>query len=105
MNIKTLKDLISQEKALLLYFTTTDCNVCKSLKPKLLQMVETQFPNFTFLEIDSAKNQEISAKLSIFSVPTILIFFQGAEHYRKSRYINTKEFAKELQRPYKIFFQ
>lgn len=50
MNINSIEtllefqQLILQNKAISFYLSTPECNVCKVLKPKVIQMVQNDFP-------------------------------------------------------------
>lgn len=92
--------LVSSEEAVVIYFSTPGCNVCKVLKPKLIELLQNKFPIFSFAYVDCEKAKELAAQNSIFSVPTILFFIQGKELFRKSRNINLTELEFELERPY-----
>lgn len=92
--------LVESEEAVAVYFSTPDCNVCKVLKPKLIELLQNKFPIFSFAYVDSNQAKELSAQNSIFSVPTILFFIQGKELFRKSRNINLSDLEFELERPY-----
>ena len=100
-----IENLIDNESALILYFTHEDCNVCKVLKPKIRHLLNEKFPKIRFYEIDTIKSPEVSAQLSIFAVPTLLVCFNGSEFFRLSRHINMKELTGSLERPYNMLFQ
>ena len=95
---------ISSNKAAAIYFSTPDCNVCKVLKPKLIEMLAQDFPliNFSYVNCEEAK--ELAAQQNIFSVPTILFFFEGKEFIRKARFVNLDELKNELGRIYSMIF-
>jgi thioredoxin 1 len=103
-SIAELQDEIKVNEAVMLYFSTPDCNVCKVIKPKLLSMIEEDFPEFRMYYIDIEKSPQISGQMNIFSVPTLLIFFQGKEFYRLSRNISLEELRKTIKRPYELLF-
>lgn len=98
-------ELIRTEKALMLYFTTTGCNVCKSLQPKIRELLQQNFPGIKFVVINMDEQNELSAQFSIFTVPTILVYFNGTEHFRKSRFIGIRELTTLLSRPYNMLFE
>ena len=95
---------VSSNKAAVVYFSTPQCNVCKVLKPKLIEMLAQNFPlmNFSYVNCEEAK--ELAAQQNIFSVPTILFFFEGKEFIRKARYVNLDELEDELSRIYSMIF-
>lgn len=107
-NIKTLseiEEIIKNEPAVLLYFSHEQCNVCKVLKPKIESLIESEFPLLKMYYIDTIMTPEISGQFGIFAVPTIIIYFDGSESYRKSRNIGMNELYELLERPYKMFFE
>jgi len=99
-----LEDFKNNNEAILIYFSTPQCSVCKVLKPKLINFVNAEFPKMKMAYINSESLSDVAAQNSIFSVPTILVFLDGREFLRKSRNINLVEFHAELERPYSMFF-
>ena len=93
-----------KDQAVLLYFTSTGCNVCKVLLPKVEQMIQNVFPEFTFHKINADDNRSIAASFEIFTIPVILIYFEGKEFYRKARNISIIELEREISRPYHLLF-
>ncbi len=100
-----IKKLIQNSSALILYFSHEGCNVCKVLKPKIKELLKEKFSKIQFHEIDTVNLPEISAQLSVFTVPTILVYFNGSEFFRLSRHFNMKELTDSLERPYKMLFE
>jgi thioredoxin 1 len=90
--------------ALLAYFSTDACNVCKVLKPKTERMLRAEFPEMKAVYIQSDVLPEIAGQHRVFAVPTILIFFDGRETIRKSRHISLDELRNEIGRPYGFIF-
>ena len=91
-------------KAVCFYLSTPECNVCKVLKPKVIQMIENDFPKMHFSYINLNLAKEISGQLSVFSVPTILIYFEGKETIRASRSVHLEDLHKQIDRYYKMIF-
>lgn len=98
------KSTIIKEKAVLIYFSNNTCNVCKVLKPKIHELLQTYFPLIQMYYCDTIERPDIAAQNSIFTVPTILIYFNGKEFMRKSRNIGITELQKEIERPYLLLF-
>ncbi len=97
-----LSNLIATTKALLLYCSHDKCNVCKVLRPKVENLIASKFPKIQIEYIDIAKTPRRSAFLQVFAAPTLLIFFEGKEFYRKSRNISIFELEQLLTRPYNL---
>ncbi len=100
-----LKERLEKDTAQLLYFSTPTCNVCKILKPKIIKMLEEKYPEMGFYYIDVEEHKEIAAENSVFTIPTILVFFDNKETIRKSRYVGVKELEELIRRPYSMFFE
>ena len=95
---------IESKKPAILYFTSTDCTVCKVLKPKIRELINEKFPKMKLEFIDISKDPLISGQFGIFTVPVLLVFFEGRELIRKVRNISVSELEQELERPYRLFF-
>jgi thioredoxin-like negative regulator of GroEL len=96
---------IQENEASLVYFSTPQCNVCKILKPKVKEFVNTNFPKIKMGYVNSEQLPDIAAQNRIFTVPTIMVFIGGKEFLRKSRNINFSDFFEELDRPYTLYFE
>lgn len=90
--------------AVCFYLSTPECNVCKVLKPKVIEMIEIDFPEMNFCYVDLNKAKEISGQLSVFSVPTILMYFDSKETIRVSRNVHLEELREQIERYYKMIF-
>jgi len=101
-NIEEIKNIINENLAVMLYFSSPSCNVCHALKPKLISSIEDNFKEFKILSIDTSLDQEIAADFGVFTIPTVLIFLDSKEFLRKSRYMSVEEVIKEIKRPYEI---
>lgn len=94
-----------KNQACLIYFSHENCNVCKVLKPKIEKLLEADFPKIKMFYSDTIVNPEVAAQNSIFTVPTILVFFDGKEFLRKSRNIGVVELTRDIERPYSLLFE
>ncbi|MBT3347458.1 MAG: thioredoxin family protein [Thiotrichales bacterium] len=100
--LEELDEVLKQDKGVLLYFSTPQCNVCKVLRPKLMQLFEEHYPEIKRYYIDTTTAVELSAQHSVFTVPTILLFLDGKEFVRKSRNFSPAELISEIRRPWEI---
>jgi thioredoxin 1 len=96
--------LTAAEPALLVYFSTDICNVCKTLKPKVESLIEEEFPLIKAVYVNSEKYPDIAGQHRIFTAPVILVLFEGRETLRKMRNVGINELRQELQRPYSLLF-
>ncbi len=105
MNIDDLKKEIESNAALLVYFSGENCGVCKALSPKIKEAVLVNYPKIKQLYISATEFQETAASLSVFTIPTVIVFLDGKEFVRKSRHISVGGLIEELSRPYNLFFE
>lgn len=104
--ISTKSDIeskISTRKPLLIYFSGENCSVCKILKPKIEEQISKNFPSIELFELKVDLHKDIASNFSVFSIPTILVFFDSKEFFRKSRNLSIPLFIEELKRPYNLF--
>ncbi len=95
---------IENDKAALFYFSAPHCNVCKVLKPRLANLIQEEYPEFKLYYVDIDKAPMASGQFRVFSIPSILIYFDGKEYIRKSRNVSLVELGKELAKPYSLLF-
>jgi thioredoxin 1 len=90
--------------AVMIYFGGENCSVCKSLKPKVEELFNTKFPNITQHYIQSDDNLEFARRHNVFTIPTLLIFFDGKEYIRESRHISLHTLEPQISKLYSMFF-
>jgi thioredoxin-like negative regulator of GroEL len=100
--IETIQSTLTNEPAVMIYFSAPTCNVCHALKPKLLDAIETNFKDFEIISIDISETPDISAHFNVFAIPTVLIYLDGQEFLRKSRHMSINEVITQIERPYNI---
>ena len=105
MTIDELNKQIKTNDALLVYFSGEHCGVCKTLKPKIFEAFSNTYPKIKQLEIKTEENLELTRQFNIFSLPTILVFFDGNEFQRKERLISVDGLISDVKRPYDLFFK
>ena len=103
-NLSEFQNISIRYKSVCLYLSTPECSVCKVLKPKVIEMLKDYFPQIHFCYVDLNEAKEISGQLSVFSVPTILVYFEGKETIRTSRNVHLEELREQIERYYKMIF-
>jgi len=104
-SLENLQQLVDTEKALLIYFFSDRCAPCVSLRPKVSEMIEGDFNEMKLVFVNSEKNPEIPAHFSVFANPSIIVFFEGREFRRYSKYISINELGGDIQRIYGMVFE
>jgi thioredoxin-like negative regulator of GroEL len=99
-----LQALLAREPAVLLYFSTPDCRVCQALRPKVAGLLAAQFPRLRGVYVDCAALPAAAAGHGVFSVPTLLAFFDAREWVRRGRAVSLDELRAALARPYALRF-
>lgn len=98
------EQLLAEQDAVLAYFSTDECSVCKVLKPKVFEMISESFPKMKMVYVESEKLPELAAQNRVFTAPTVIVFFAGRETIRKSRAFGVDELKMAIQRPYSLLF-
>ncbi|MCF8365127.1 MAG: thioredoxin family protein [Bacteroidales bacterium] len=104
-SLAELKNLAETEKGLLIYFYSDRCAPCLSLRPKVAQMVADDFEGLKLVFINSEQKPEIPAHFGVFANPSIIVFFEGKEFRRYSKYISISELGGDIDRVYKMVFE
>lgn len=99
------KKFSDENPAVCFYMSTPQCNVCKVLKPKVMDLIKTKFTQIKFVYVDLNEAREIAGQLSVFAIPTIIIFFEGKEAIRVSRNISIEMLGEQIERYYQLMFE
>lgn len=104
-SLDEFNSILKDNAGVFMYFSNDTCNVCKILKPQLIEMLKDNYPKISFYYVDMSLTPEISAQTGVFSIPTIIVYLDGNETIRKSRHIGVAELAQSIERPYKLIFE
>lgn len=99
------ESLVENNFALLLYFSRETCSVGEALEPKVIKMLEEEYPKIPFYFVDMDKTPSIAADFQVFVEPTIIVLFDKKETIRKTRVISIPELSESLERIYQIAFE
>ena len=100
----SLKEKAEGGQAALFYLSTKSCGVCKSIKPKVIALVEENFPKLPMYYVDIDEVPEAAGQLSIFVVPAVLVYFGGRETIREARNFGILELGQKIDRYYEMLF-
>ena len=100
--IEQINSVINTGEPVLIYFSGENCSVCKVLKPKIEQEVIKNFPKFKLYEVKTDIYKELTSQFTVFSIPTVLIFFDRKEFKRYGRNMSVPLFIEEIKRPYDL---
>lgn len=106
-NIETLdrlNELKYEQEALLILFGGKECNVCHSIKPKLIELVENQYPKVKMVYVDCHVVTDICSQNSVFTLPTLQVYFTGQKFIEEVRSFSLQKVIDDMQRPYSMLF-
>lgn len=103
-NLEELNQLKHQEDALLILFGGKNCNVCHSIKPKLVELMEVHYPKLKMVYIDCHVSTDICSQQSIFSLPVLQVYFTGQKFIEEVRSFSLQKVVEEVERPYQMLF-
>lgn len=98
--IEQIKKEIDSKEPILIYFSGENCSVCKVLKPKIESEITKNFRRFKLYEVKTDIYKEITSEFTVFSIPTIIVYFDSKEFKRYGRNMSVPLFIEELKRPY-----
>lgn len=78
----------------LIYFGAEKCSVCHAVWPRIQRLAaEYKIP---LRKIQTEQEIEFSAQNLVFTVPTVLLFHEGKEIQRESRFIDFELLERQL---------
>lgn len=104
-SLEEFHELVRREPAVLFYCSIPNCGVCASVKPKIISLIDEQFPKMKLFSVDTEALPEVRGQLSVYSVPAILGYFQGKELIREARNFGVMELARKIDRYYGMVFE
>ncbi|MBT3251472.1 MAG: thioredoxin family protein [Candidatus Marinimicrobia bacterium] len=97
MEFQEFHQELKSNQTIAVYFTTVDCQVCRVVKPKLKSILK-EYPHISLMEINSMDSPIIASQNMVFAVPTLIIFSDGNEVKRFSRYLDMPDISSFLHR-------
>ena len=97
MILTEFREYLNQHELVLAYCSTPTCNVCKVLKPKVIDLIN-ELGSWDSHYIDTTQSPEIAGQHLVFTVPTLILFVQGREVQRFSRHFGLDALEQELRK-------
>jgi len=103
-SITEFETIKEKETAFAIYISDNTCNVGENVGPKLKKLLTDNFPKLRLYQAYMSDSLELTGQLSIFAVPTLLVYFEGKQYIQKSRAFSLIELEHEISRYYKMVF-
>lgn len=88
--------IVNSDKPVLVDFFATWCGPCKMLIPILREVKDSLGDNVSIIKIDVDKNQQISRQYQVRGVPTMILFQNGKQLWRRSGVLSKEEIIKTI---------
>lgn len=63
-----------------------------------------KFPGIELLSVDASTNLSLTSEAGVYSAPSILVYFEGREYIRESKYISLEQLEEKISRYYDMIF-
>lgn len=104
INLLDVRSKVDSQPAVLIYFKNDNCAPCLVLRPKVRELLDESFPSVEMIVVDTVEQPEFAGEFHVFANPTLLVFFDGKEYIRKSKYVAIPELKAEISRLYDMIF-
>lgn len=93
----TFKDIINQDKPILVDFYATWCGPCQTMSPILDEVKKRVGDTASIIKIDVDKNPQAASAYNVSSVPTLILFKKGNIIWRQSGIVATNELERLIK--------
>lgn len=96
--MRTLREMAGDAPICMFYFYSDDCAPCHTLRKKLKELFETEFPEIPFYLLEGKSHAELMQQHMIVSFPTAVLWADGREYRRYSVYTSVAVIRDDLLR-------
>ncbi|MDA3928986.1 MAG: thioredoxin family protein [Prolixibacteraceae bacterium] len=93
-----LDNVLENNPLVMVYFSGENCGVCNSLKPKIEQLISTEFPSIQLFEIPTEKAPMLVGRFSMFAIPAVILFVEGRDYLREVRNISLPDLQRKIDK-------
>ena len=89
-SMEELASYVEHKEKTVFFFTADWCGDCRFIKP-FLPEIETENPDFTFVEVDRDQYMPVAQKWDVYGIPSLVVVEDGREI---GRYVNRERKTK-----------
>ncbi len=94
-DIRQLNNEVEAGTPAVILFSSSGCCVCHADLPRIKTIAEDV--GIPLIHVPADEVPEAAGQMSVFTVPTVLLYFQNREYHRQSRFIDFKELEKRMR--------
>ncbi len=94
--IDTIHRTIETQKTVLILAKTRTCSVCNVAESRL-EPILAKHPHVAAYRVYIEDEERFRGDALVFSVPTVIVYHEGREQLRESRFINTTKIERLLE--------
>lgn len=95
--VNEFKTLLNEQDLVMVYFSRLWCGVCHAMKPQVEKLMQG-YPDISLVEVNLDDTPDLAAQNTIFSVPALVLFYQGKEFMRQAGYLKLDQVERILNR-------
>ncbi|MCT8136912.1 thioredoxin family protein [Anaerobacillus sp. CMMVII] len=92
-----LKEKINHEEIVIILIKTQNCSVCEAVYAQLEEFL-TEYPVVKGYYVSIEEIPQVASEYLVFTGPTVLLFINGKEIERQSRFVSYQKFRDQIQR-------
>lgn len=92
-----VKGVVENNELAFVFLYGEHCSVCHGVLPQVKPIVE-KYGQIATIQADVENIPELSGEYTVFTVPVVLLFFNGKEVLRMARFIETDKLSYQLNK-------
>ena len=97
---EAIDEFIQENTLAFIYISQPNCSVCHALMPQVQELM-VSYPEIKMAQINAAEVEAVAGRLSIFTVPVLLLFVDGKEYLREARIVHMDLFEDKINKIYR----